>query len=422
MAHLVLLLAKPLPFLFRNVNHVAKLLPQDRFVVSTSTDDSTKSCHLAIVTGSNTGIGLETATSLVEQGYEVILACRSRDKGQKAVDRINENNANAGNENSDSRTRTSIQGKAIFLHPLDLSSLNSVKSFSKAFTTQYGPSHPLHILVNNAGINSTGKSVDGMDLCFQTNFVGHYLLTRLMIPHLLKAKNTYSLPQQEQGDEDADAASTPVEAGRVVNLSSVTHHFANCNEVRHNVPPNATRKHDKTWWKHTALPNVSDNTYKESKLAALVFTHELNKRYGSQGLRAVSANPGSVNSDIWRDFPRHMQIIHNLIYLNSKQGAQTSIAGAVGKLPLNAVYLQPYWQPNTDGRDKDMRRSGSKTAFRRWFSVPVPFIEMLGVYCGFACTEPRLPTHINASASDLWDVCEELVGGVDNDVSMDEKI
>ena len=77
-----------------------------------------------------------------------------------------------------------------------------MKSFSKAFQEKY--SH-LNILVNNAGINSTGKSMDGMDLCFQTNFVGHYLLTRLMLPYLLLAKNYGS------GDR--------VEAGRVVNLS-----------------------------------------------------------------------------------------------------------------------------------------------------------------------------------------------------------
>eukprot|EP01083_Nonionella_stella_P087395 243141_1 len=115
-------------------------MPQDRFLVSASAsnDDSKSSCHihLAIVTGSNTGIGLETATSLVEQGYEVILACRSRDKGQKAVNQINENNANANAVKENSESPTSIHGgKAIFLHPLDLSSLESVKSFSKAFTT-----------------------------------------------------------------------------------------------------------------------------------------------------------------------------------------------------------------------------------------------------------------------------------------------
>ncbi len=134
----------------------------------------------------------------MEVGYDVILACRSRDKGEMAVKEINERHAN-----------NKMKGKAIFSLPLDLSSLKSVRSFTENFTSSYDH---LNILVNNAGINFTGKSVDGMDLCFQTNFVGHYLLTRLLIPHLLKAKNKFS-------SNDGGIHGNGVEAGRVVNLS-----------------------------------------------------------------------------------------------------------------------------------------------------------------------------------------------------------
>lgn len=94
----------------------------------------------------------------------------------------------------------------------------------------------LIIIFKTSGINTSGVSVDGMDLCYQTNFLGHFLLTRLLLKSLLKAKNFYA-----SGDD--------VEAGRVVNLSSVTHHFSGCNEERNGGQYfNSSKKHDKKWW------------------------------------------------------------------------------------------------------------------------------------------------------------------------------
>ena len=379
-AHLAVLLMKPFPFHIK-ANSVDAILPEHRF--------STAESSVAIVTGSNTGIGFETASSLVEQGYTVILACRSRDKGQSSADLINNNLSGA---------RDKSFGKATFLHPLDLSSLKSVRSFSEAFCEKY--SH-LNILVNNAGINTSGTSEDGMDLCFQTNFVGHYLLTRLLVPNLLNAKNFF-------GNEDKK----DVEAGRVVNLSSATHHFAGCNEPRNGGDKylNKTGKHDKQWWRDTATPDVSDNTYKESKLAAILFSRALNNRFGNAGLKAVTANPGAVNSDIWRNYPKYMDKIHETIYLTRKQGAATSIAGAISKLPENDLYLQPYWQPFKNIRSKMSTLVAYPAFGNKWYSKPLPFAEMLGPCVGFAITEPRLPADVNASADALWEVCGDLTG------------
>jgi NAD(P)-dependent dehydrogenase (short-subunit alcohol dehydrogenase family) len=410
-AHLVLFLAKPFPFHIP-VTNVDDILPQHRFIASKG------HANLAIVTGSNTGIGFETASSLVHQGYTVILACRSRDKGQIAADKINKSvEVEASNNDSDVTKDTSNKsvGRAEFLHPLDLSSLKSVQSFSQAFTEKY--TH-LNILVNNAGTNSGGKSIDGMDLCFQTNFVGHYLLTRLMLPRLLKAKNFF----HNKDSTPPTANEEDMEAGRVVNLSSVTHHFAGCNESRNGGDDytNKTGTPDAAWWRATSVPDVSANTYKESKLAALLFTHALNKRFKSEGLKAVSANPGSVNSDIWRNFPGYMDRVHRILYLDSKQGAATSIAGAVSKLPEGAVYLQPYWQPFKNVRQKvseGLTNSvGLNRSFgNRWYSIPVPLTEMLGSCIGYAITEPRLPLDPDGSSDALWKVCEELVGGMEGE-------
>jgi NAD(P)-dependent dehydrogenase (short-subunit alcohol dehydrogenase family) len=399
LAHVALLLLKPFPF---SVN-IAPKLPPERFILpsrshadvpASSNPAESKSKHVAIVTGSNTGIGYETATSLAEQGYTVILACRSKEKGVTAADAINHKILVRATIKTGK-----LEGKAEFLTPLDLSSLQSVRSFANNFRKKY--SH-LNILVNNAGINTTGKSIDGIDLCFQTNFVGHYLLTRLLINPLLKAKNLY-----QSGDD--------VEAGRVVNLSSVTHHFSGCNELRNKEEfTNRSKKHDYAWWKVTAIPDASNNTYKESKLAALVFTHALNERFGAQGLRAVAVNPGSVASDIWRHYPEHVRKLFKLIYIDQEQGAATSIAGAVAKLPQGTMYLQPYWQPfRSLATASRLKKHGAKQALQifglgRNYKVPLPFMEMLGPFIGYSVTQPRLPLDLNGSADGLWDACAEL--------------
>lgn len=352
---------------------------------------------IALVTGANTGIGFETAASLVERGYDVILGCRSRDKGESAVSLINERINNRP-------SKASSCGNAIFLHPLDLSSLESVRTFAEMFAQKYSC---LNILVNNAGINSTGKSIDGLDLCFQTNFVGHYLLTRILLPLLLKAKNFTRTSSGEIKEQ----------SGRIVNLSSVTHHFARADEERDHglqrdsnqgtgMGCNTNGTHDAEWWRGCATPGTSNNTYKESKLAAIIFTNELNRRFGGDGLRAVAVSPGAVNSDIWRTMPKISlgNAIRHL-YLTSKQGSITSVVAAVGNLPSGAVYLQPYWLPQSNAISV---MEGQTPSFSRWYKCPFPVFEMMGPYIGYAVTDPRLPADGNASSVALWDVCEVL--------------
>jgi NAD(P)-dependent dehydrogenase (short-subunit alcohol dehydrogenase family) len=197
--------------------------------------------RVAIVTGSNTGIGYETARRLaVDYGMTVVLACRSREKGEQAVRQILQQGGRG----------------AIFLHPLDLSSSQSIQEFCRAVKETF---NAVHVLVNNAGRNSSSPDpVEGnRDLLFQTNFVGHFQLTAQLM------------------DVFAPKA-------RVVNLSSVMHHFV---EGDVNSP---------TFWKdciaHAQSPLA---TYQPSKLAALLFTIQLNKRFGDR-IESVAVNPGGV--------------------------------------------------------------------------------------------------------------------------------
>eukprot|EP00521_Asterionellopsis_glacialis_P013172 CAMPEP_0195298134 /NCGR_PEP_ID=MMETSP0707-20130614/22870_1 /TAXON_ID=33640 /ORGANISM="Asterionellopsis glacialis, Strain CCMP134" /LENGTH=261 /DNA_ID=CAMNT_0040360135 /DNA_START=145 /DNA_END=927 /DNA_ORIENTATION=- len=256
----------------------------------TSNKDDGIPRKLAIVTGSNTGVGFETAKYLVnDYGFDVILACRSRDKGLSAANKINE---------EVSRCSTDSHGKAIFLHPLDLCDFDSVKEFSTQVQKKYDN---VDVLVNNAGLNSSAKTKEGLDSCFKTNFLGHFLLTNLLMPALLKCQGS-----------------------RVVNLSSVTHHF-----VEEGMAEEEDEKGgylSRSWWTKQATYGQSGISYRTSKLASILFSMELNKRFGSKGLQSIAVNPGSVNSDIWRGYPRWIIPIFRMIYLTSKQGSSTSVA------------------------------------------------------------------------------------------------
>lgn len=112
-----------------------------------------------IVTGANSGLGLQTARSLAERGHRVVLAVRDVAKGRRAADLI---------------------GGDVEVRELDLASLDSVRAFTDAWT------EPLDVLVNNAGIMmvAPGRTADGFELQMGTNHLGHFALTNLLLPHV----------------------------------------------------------------------------------------------------------------------------------------------------------------------------------------------------------------------------------------------
>src|SRR5271165_1379414 len=124
----------------------------------------------AIVTGANSGIGYYTALELARAGAETILACRSAEKGEAAAARVN----------------AEAPGRAKFLR-LDLADFGSVHEFAGAFKETHGQ---LDILVNNAGLMAPHRrqvTAQGFELQFGVNFLGHFLLNRLLLPALLDA-------------------------------------------------------------------------------------------------------------------------------------------------------------------------------------------------------------------------------------------
>jgi NAD(P)-dependent dehydrogenase (short-subunit alcohol dehydrogenase family) len=254
----------PVSLIYSIAAHVAlRLYPAARFhhtnlIEIPSSVIADGRTRVAIVTGANTGIGFETARTLVEKHQTtVILACRSRDKAILAAQEINA---------SVSSSHSSSVAKAIVLDtPLDLLSPSSITNFVQAVADEH---YIIDILVNNAGRNTNPEQDGDRDVCFQSNFLGHFQLTL----ELLK-RNILSSSHHQ---------------ARIVNLSSVMHHFVGGGAL--------SSTHDdletQTTWNKAMLAPPTD-TYALSKVAMVLFSLQLNALYGDR-VRAFAINPGSV--------------------------------------------------------------------------------------------------------------------------------
>lgn len=121
-----------------------------------------------VITGANSGIGYEAATILAGRGAEIVMAVRNYEKGQKALQAIQNVHPSA----------------KLQLMRLDLSELASIRHFAEEFRQKH---HRLSILINNAGVMMPpySRTQDGFELQFGSNHLGHFALTGLLLPHLL---------------------------------------------------------------------------------------------------------------------------------------------------------------------------------------------------------------------------------------------
>lgn len=222
-----------------------------------------------LVTGANTGIGRATADGLAERGARLILATRSAERTRPVIDSI----------------RSATGNDAVEHHPLDLSDLGAVRR-SAAELLERG--EPIDVLIANAGLaGQRGLTVDGFELAFGTNHLGHFLFVTEVLP-LLRA------------------GTDP----RVVVVASDSHYDAK------GLPEDVLRRSTRTI---TGL-----REYERSKLANVVFAQELARR--EAGTMAVHVlHPGVIASDIWRKVPWPVRPIMTSRMLSVEDGARTSL-------------------------------------------------------------------------------------------------
>ncbi len=241
----------------------------------------------AIVTGANSGIGYEAALALAAKGARVIMACRNIEKGEAAAQQIHSKYPEA----------------ALEVMALDLSDLASVRAFVADFTGRYSS---LDILCNNAGVMALPEryeTVDGFEMQFGTNHLGHFALTGLLLDML---------------------QSTP--GARVVTVSSGGHRMGKVEFDN----LNAERVY-KRW-----------GAYGLSKLANLLFTYELQRRLESAGkdVTAVAAHPGYTATNL-QAHSGLFSFLNNFLAQNQDMGALPTLYAATASNVRGGDYIGP---------------------------------------------------------------------------------
>jgi NAD(P)-dependent dehydrogenase (short-subunit alcohol dehydrogenase family) len=208
----------------------------------------------------------------------VFIACRSPERAEAAVARM---------------LQDSPEGRVELL-ALDLEDLSSVRSCANQFLAR---ELPLSLLINNAGVaGSRGLTASGFERAFGVNHVGHFLLTKLLLPSLRAAAPS-----------------------RIITVASEAHRAAR------SIDWSALRKRTKS--------RVAYNEYAVSKLANILFSAELARKVEGTGITTYSLHPGTVASHIWREIPWPVRPLLKLGMLSPEEGAATTLYCALAPEP-----------------------------------------------------------------------------------------
>lgn len=199
---------------------------------------------IALVTGANSGLGKASATELARRGYHVVMLCRSEQRGREALQEI-----------------LSKSGGSAELLLADLGDMASVARFCEAYISKYDR---LDLLVNCAGVITLDRreTKDGFELQFGVNHIGHYLLTRNLLPTITR---------------------TP--GARIIVVSSGAHKIGKMDFDQLDMKRG-----------YSAFA-----AYGRSKLCNILFTRELARRLEGTGVTVNSMHPGAVASNIGID-------------------------------------------------------------------------------------------------------------------------
>jgi protochlorophyllide reductase len=300
----------------------------------TADDIPDQSGRTVLVTGASDGLGLRSACALAAKGAAVLLGCRNLEKGERAGEAVS----------------AVATGPAPALMRLDLTDLSSVRAAADTLTSTVPR---LDTLLNNAGVMAVplARTPEGFEAQFATNHLGHYALTGLVLPILLRAP-----------------------APRVVSVSSLMHRFGRSRWD----DPNCHRSRYQRW-----------PAYGRSKLANLQFMHELARRAAEAltALTSAAAHPGysSTHLIVTTTDARRTRVRGPIMRAVTRMTAQSAEMGALPQLyaaTMPDVASGDYFGPDGPGETRGHpRRVGSSKASRD-----------------------------EAAARRLWDVSAELTG------------
>ncbi|KAG6753139.1 hypothetical protein POTOM_043183 [Populus tomentosa] len=240
--------------------------------------------HLtAIITGATSGIGVETARALAKKGLRIVIPARDLKKADELKEVIREESPKA----------------EIVIFETDVSSFVSVRRFCSGFLAL---GLPLNILINNAGIYSQKLefSEDKIEMTFATNYLGHFLLTELLLERMIET-----------------AERTGIQ-GRIINLSSAIHSWV---------------KRDAFCFNKMLNPGNYDGTsaYSQSKLANILHVKEIATKLKARNARVTinAVHPGIVKTGIMRDSYKgfitdSLYLIASKLLKSTSQGASTT--------------------------------------------------------------------------------------------------
>lgn len=261
-----------------------------------------------LITGANSGMGLATTIEMAKRGYDVVMACRNEERGNKALE---EAKKQSGSDH-------------IELLICDLGSLDSIRSFVSAFKAKY---KKLDVLINNAGIVTINHETtkNGFEKMFGVNHLGHFLLTILLLDEI-KAS----------------------EQGRIVVLASGAYkigkiHFENLGLIKGF--------------------NVFKG-YAQSKLANILFMQELSKRLEGTNVTVNAVHPGAVSTSLGvnRDtgFGKMVHTLLRPFFQSPAEGAETAIYLATNSEveSVSGDYFYKKKQKELSSRGKDFVIAG----------------------------------------------------------------
>jgi len=259
---------------------------------------------LYIITGGNSGIGLEAAKHLGKAGGDIVLACRSLDKAEDAANEL----------------RGIVRG-SVDVVQLNLGDMTSVRAAAKEIRSKHGK---IDALINNAGVMQTPqqKTADGFEMQFGTNHLGHFLWTGLLIDLVEVAE------------------------GRVVTLSSIAH-------------LSGTINFDDLMGEKSYAPM---RAYTQSKGANLMFALDLDRKLLAAGKKAISigCHPGYSNTNLQSTGPTGFfnmlyKVLNPLLAQSPADGALPTVLAAAGVEAKRGGYYGPQKMAEARGPVSDAK-------------------------------------------------------------------